>query len=87
MDFAVFLLNLNSFNWWLRKGEICSLLQIFEQGKYFTFRKGDTAYTVQRGSSNQFGQYLPVIELKVGGHRRTIVIPAGKATKLEGVWD
>ena len=54
---------------------------------FFTFRKGDTAYTVQRGSSNQFGQYLPVIELKVGGHRRTIVIPAGKATKLEGVWD
>ena len=98
MDFAVFLLNLNSFNWWLRKGEICSLLKIFEQGKYFmksvftgkhaakwlmhsvehfvigvkpkhffTFRKGDTAYTVQRGSSNQFGQYLSVIELKVGG--------------------
>lgn len=34
---------------------------------FFTFRKGDTAYTVQRGSSNQFGQYLSVIELKVGG--------------------
>ena len=82
-----FLLNLSSFNWWLRKGEICSLLRFLNREKYFTFRKGDTAYTVQRGSSNQFGRYLSVIELKVGGHRRTIVIPAGKATKLEGVWD
>ena len=45
---------------------------------FFTFREGDTAYTMQWGS-NQFGQYLLVTELKVGGHRRTIVILAGKA--------
>ena len=29
---------------------------------FFTFREGDTAYTVQRGS-NQFGQYLSVTEI------------------------
>ena len=45
---------------------------------FFTFREGDTAYTVQRGS-NQFGQYLSVTEIKAGGLRRTIIIPAGRA--------
>ena len=45
---------------------------------FFTFREGDTAYTVQQGS-NQFGQYLSVTEIKVGGLRRTIIIPAGRA--------
>ena len=87
MDFAVFFIESKFFQLVVEEGGNLFSLKIFEQGKYFTFRKGDTAYTVQRGSSNQFGQYLSVIELKVGGHRRTIVIPAGKATKLEGVWD
>ena len=32
---------------------------------------------VQRGS-NLFGQYLSVLELEVGGRRRSIIIPAGK---------
>ena len=45
---------------------------------FFTFRDGDTAYTLQWGS-NLFGQYLSVTELKVGGLRRTIIIPAGKS--------
>ena len=45
--------------------------------QFFTFREGDTAYTLQR-ESNSFGQYLSVTELKVGGIRRTIIIPAGK---------
>ena len=45
--------------------------------QFFTFREGDTAYTLQR-ESNSFGQYLSVTELKVGGLRRTIIIPAGK---------
>ena len=45
---------------------------------FFMLREGDTAYTVQRGS-NSFGQYLLVIELKVGGMRRSIIIPVGKA--------
>ena len=45
--------------------------------QFFMFRECDTAYTLQRGS-NLFGQYLSVIELKVGGLRRTIIIPAGK---------
>ena len=44
---------------------------------FFTFKEGDTAYTLQR-ESNSFGQYLSVIELKVGGLRRTIIIFAGK---------
>ena len=45
--------------------------------QFFTFREGDTAYTLQRGS-NSFGQYLPVTELKVGGLQRNIIIPTGK---------
>ena len=44
----------------------------------FTLREGDTAYIVQLGS-NSFGQYLLVTELKVGGMRRSIIIPASKA--------
>ena len=46
--------------------------------QFFTFRDGDTAYTLQRGS-NSFGQYLSVIELKVGELRRTIIIPTSKS--------
>ena len=46
--------------------------------QFFTFRDGDTAYTLQQGS-NSFGQYLSVIELKVGGLRRTIIILASKS--------
>ena len=45
---------------------------------FFTLREGDTAYTVQWGF-NSFGQYLLVIELKVGEIRRSIIIPASKA--------
>ena len=45
--------------------------------QFFTFKEGDIAYTLQRGS-NSFGQYLSVTELKVGGLRRTIIIPARK---------
>ena len=45
--------------------------------QFFTFREGDTAYTLQRGS-NSFGQYLSATEFKVGGLRRTIIIPTGK---------
>ena len=44
----------------------------------FYVRKGDTAYTLQRGS-NAFGQFLLVFELRVGGHRRSVIIPGGKA--------
>ena len=45
--------------------------------QFFTFKEGDTAYTLQRGS-NLFGQYLSVTELNVGGLRRNIIISAGK---------
>ena len=45
--------------------------------QFFTFKEGDIAYTLRRGS-NSFGQYLSVTELKVGGLRRTIIIPARK---------
>ena len=45
--------------------------------QFFTFREDDIAYTMQQGS-NSFGQYLSVTELKVGGLRRTIIIPVGK---------
>ena len=46
--------------------------------QFFTLREGDTMYTLQRGS-NAFGQFLLVSELKVGGHRRSVIIPGGKA--------
>ena len=45
--------------------------------QFFTLKEGDIAYTVHRGS-NLFGQYLLVTELKVGGMRRSIIIPIGK---------
>ena len=46
--------------------------------QFFTFREGDAAYTLQRGS-NTFGQFLLVSELRVGGHRRYVIIPGGRA--------
>ena len=45
--------------------------------QFFTFRDGDTAYTLQR-STNSFGQFFLLTELKVGGARRSIIIPEGK---------
>ena len=45
--------------------------------QFFTLREGDTSYTLQWGS-NTFGQFLLVSELKVGGHRRYVIIPGGK---------
>ena len=47
--------------------------------KYFyLFREGDLAYTLQR-NSNSFGLFLLLTELKVGGSRRSIIIPIGRA--------
>ena len=47
--------------------------------KYFyMFKEGDLAYTLQR-SSNSFGLFLLLNELKVGRSRRSIIIPVGKA--------
>ncbi|KAL0012034.1 hypothetical protein SO802_007142 [Lithocarpus litseifolius] len=45
--------------------------------QFFSLREGDTAFTLQR-SSNSFGQFLLLTEFKVGGSRRSIVIPTGK---------
>ena len=45
--------------------------------QFFTFRDGDIAYTLQR-STNSFGQFFLLTELKVGGSRRLIIIPEGK---------
>ncbi|KAK7822099.1 hypothetical protein CFP56_037016 [Quercus suber] len=62
---------------WLMK----SLEQIVvgSSPKYFySFREGDSAYTLQR-SSNSFGLFLLLTELKVGGSRRSIIIPVGRA--------
>ena len=47
--------------------------------KYFyTFREGDVAFTLQR-SFNSFSLFLLLTELKVGGSRRSIIIPEGRA--------
>ena len=42
--------------------------------QFFTFREGDTAFTLQ-WSSNSSGQFLLLTELKTGGARRSIFIP------------
>ena len=47
--------------------------------KYFySFWEGDLAYTLQR-SSNSFGLFQLLIELKVSGSRRSIIIPVSSA--------
>ena len=52
---------------------------IGSSSKYFySFREGDLAYTLQR-SSNSFGLFLLLIELKVGGSRRSIIILVRRA--------
>ncbi|KAK9992897.1 hypothetical protein SO802_022600 [Lithocarpus litseifolius] len=45
---------------------------------FYSFREGDSAYTLQ-WSSNSFGLFLLLTELKVGGFRRSIIIPVGRA--------
>ncbi|KAL0010524.1 hypothetical protein SO802_005632 [Lithocarpus litseifolius] len=44
---------------------------------FFSFRDSGSAYTLQR-STNSFGQFLLLTELKVGGYRRSVIIPVGK---------
>ena len=47
--------------------------------KYFyTFKEGDLAYTLQR-SSNFFGLFLLLTKFKVGGSKRSVIIPVGKS--------
>ena len=43
---------------------------------FFTFREGNIVYMFQK-CSNAFGNYIVVIELKVGGHRRLVIILEG----------
>ena len=45
--------------------------------QFFTFRDGDITYTLQQ-STNSFGQFLLLTELKVGRSRRSTIIPEGK---------
>nr|POE99701.1 protein chromatin remodeling 20 [Quercus suber] len=62
---------------WLMKS--LEQLVVGSSPKYFyLFREGDSAYTLQR-SSNSFGLFLLLTELKVGGSRRSIIIPVGRA--------
>ena len=49
----------------------------FSPKYFYTFRDGDVAYTLQR-SSNSFGLFLLLTELKVRGSRRSIIIPVGR---------
>ena len=45
--------------------------------QFFTFREGDTAFTLQPGT-NSSGHFLLLTELKVGGFRRSVIILVGK---------
>ena len=60
---------------WLMKS-IEQIVVGFSPKYFYTFRDGDVAYTLQR--SNSFGLFLLLIELKVGGSRRSIIILVGK---------
>ena len=61
---------------WLMKS-IEQIVMGFSPKYFYTFRDGDVAYTLQQ-SSNSFGLFLLLIELKVGGSRRSIIILVGK---------
>ena len=61
---------------WLMKS-IEQIVVGFSPKYFYTFRDGDVAYTLQR-SSNSFGLFLLLIELKVGRSRRSIIILVGK---------
>ena len=45
--------------------------------QFFTFREGDTAFTLQ-WSFNSSSQFLLLTELKASGCRRSLIIPEGK---------
>ena len=45
---------------------------------FYKIREGDLAYTLQR-SSNSVGLFLLLTEFKIGGSRRSIIIPEGRA--------
>ena len=61
---------------WLMKS-IEQIVVGFSPKYFYTFREGDLAYTLQ-WSSNSFGLFLLLIEFKVGGSRRSIIIPVGR---------
>lgn len=58
---------------WLKKN-IEHIVVGINSKQFFTFRDGDTAYTLL-WSSNSLGQFLFLTELKVGGSRRLVIIP------------
>ena len=61
---------------WLMKS-IEQIVVGFSPKYFYLFREGDLAYTLQK-SSNSFGLFLLLTELKVGGSRRSIIIPVGR---------
>ena len=44
---------------------------------FFAFKEGDIMYMFQK-CSNAFENYIVMIELKAGGHRRLVIIQEGK---------
>ena len=62
---------------WLMKS-IDQIVVGISPKNFYTFREGDLAYTLQR-SSNSFGMFLLLTEVKVGRWRRSILIPEGRA--------
>ena len=62
---------------WLMKS-IEQIVVGISSKNFYSFREDDLAYTLQR-SSNSFGMFLLLTEFKVGGYRRFIFIPEGKA--------
>ena len=61
---------------WLMKS-IEQIVVGFSPKYFYLFREGDLAYTLQK-SSNSFGLFLLLTKLKVGGSRRSIIIPVDR---------
>ncbi|KAK9981948.1 hypothetical protein SO802_035181, partial [Lithocarpus litseifolius] len=51
--------------------------------QFFTYRDGDTAFTLQR-STNSSEQFFLLTKFKVGGSRRSVIIPEGKRKNVGG---
>ena len=62
---------------WLMKS-IEQIVVGFSLKYFYSFMDGDVAYTLQQ-HSNSFGLFLLLTELKVGGSKRSIIIPVGRA--------
>ena len=61
---------------WLMKNIKHIVIRISPK-QFFTFKKGDIAYTFQK-SFNSFGQFILLTEFKIGRSKRSVIISKGR---------